>query len=83
VATFCFEQGFFNACVNRAYYAMLQIVIALLLKDSILLNERIDHAKIIGIFAQKYCHETKEFSSFKPYLNEVQLLRNRTDIKFA
>ncbi|MBM4401461.1 MAG: HEPN domain-containing protein [Crenarchaeota archaeon] len=62
IAEIAFEEGCYNASVNRAYYAMLQAAIAALLNGGIepKLGKGIDHGWIQSRFsADKESHKTE------------------------
>ncbi len=81
VANKCFGENNYNACVNRAYYAMFQTATALLIKNGKKLKAKLDHSDIISSFVQKFCNKKKVVPQFKSYLKDVQEKRNIADYK--
>jgi uncharacterized protein (UPF0332 family) len=80
VAQYCFDNGYYNSCVNRAYYAMLQIAVAVLFKAGITTTtKRITHEWVQSEFARTFVWQQKRFPQFKGFLDEVQETRNIAD----
>ena len=81
IADLSFERDCYNACVNRAYYAVLQAAIAALEKEGIK-EERVNHAWVQSEFNGKLIKRRKKYpSKLKSTLTELQLSRNIADYK--
>lgn len=76
-AQLCFEQGHFNACANRLYYAMFHAAIAALAKAGALsMNKKIGHDWLQANFSSQLIHQRKVVSSkFRSYLPEALRIR--------
>jgi len=48
-AQICFDNGLFNACANRAYYAALQAAVAALAHRGVK-RDKIDHGQVQADF---------------------------------
>jgi uncharacterized protein (UPF0332 family) len=73
VARLCFEQGYYNSCANRAYYAMYRAAFAALKKfvSSAIIPEPSNHKGLIGKFTNELIHRRKVFpSQFGDYLHK-------------
>lgn len=82
VAEWAFENGHYNACVNRAYYAMLQAAIAALANVGITpKTEVINHGWVQGTFARELISRRKIFPGMGNYLNDVRIMREIADYK--
>ena len=80
VAEWTFENGHYNACANRAYYAMFQAAIAALASVGITpKTEIINHGWVQGTFARELTSRRKMFPGMASYLNDVRLVRNIAD----
>ena len=80
VAKYCFEQGYDNSCVNRAYYAMFQIAVAALAKVGVTPStKRVEHEWVHGEFSRAFIWQRKRFPKLKGLLSEVQEWRNTAD----
>ena len=80
VAEWCFQQGHYDACCNRAYYAMYQAAIAALANEGITpTEEHIDHGWVQSHFVSHFCHRRKIFPKFKTSLQNAQENRNWAD----
>ena len=80
-AQLCFENGFYNACANRAYYAMYHAAIAILMvKGFPPTQKQIDHGWIQSTFARELINRRKIFEGkLKTYLPDCQNVRNDAD----
>jgi len=79
-AIFCFEKGWYNSCVNRAYYAMFQVALAALLKAGVRpKSKKIGHDWVQASFASRFVLRSKRFPHLKNFLNWVQEWRNAAD----
>jgi uncharacterized protein (UPF0332 family) len=79
-ATLCFQNGHYNACVNRSYYGMFQIALALLLKSNFKpTSEKIGHDWVQAEFSRVFIRQQKKFPRFKGFLNLVQEARDIAD----
>ncbi len=82
VAEWCFENGHYDACCNRAYYAMFQAALAALAQDNIHPpDELVSHSWVHGNFATHFCNRRKIFPRFREYLPNAQFIRNRADYR--
>lgn len=80
VANDCFARQRYNSCVNRAYYAMLQIAVAALFKAGVEPpGKRIGHEWVHGEFSRMFIWQRKRVPQFKGVLNWAQELRNTAD----
>jgi len=78
-AQVCFENGLFNACANRAYYAALQAAIAALAHKGIR-RDKIDHGQVQADFSGELIRRRKIYpAQFKSYLSDVQFIRDKAD----
>ncbi len=79
VAQICFENGFYDACANRAYYAALQSAIAAL-ADKGVKKPKADHKQIQADFSEKLVKRQKIYPArLKSYLMDMQGVRNQAD----
>ena len=79
VARLCFDNGYYDACANRAYYAALQAAVAAL-EDKGIKRERIDHKWVQAEFSGKLIHSRKIYPiKLKAYLPDMQSVRNDAD----
>ncbi|MCG3119392.1 MAG: hypothetical protein ALAOOOJD_01784 [bacterium] len=76
-AQLCFDQGHFNACANRLYYAMFQASIAALVKHGLLPpHAQVGHDWLQSTFSGQLIKHRKVFAKkFRSYLSEAYLLR--------
>ena len=78
-ARICFENGLYDPCANRAYYAAFQAAISALINKGIK-REKFDHKWVQAEFSEKLIKIQKVYpSKLKSYLIEMQLIRNRAD----
>jgi len=78
-AQICFENGLFNACANRAYYAALQAAIAALAHKGIR-RDKIDHGQVQADFSGELIRRRKIYpAQFKSYLSDMQFIRDKAD----
>jgi len=79
VAQICFDNGFYDACANRAYYAAFQAAIAAL-ADKGIKRDKIDHKQIQADFSENLIKKRKVYpSKLKSYLMDMQGVRNQAD----
>jgi uncharacterized protein (UPF0332 family) len=78
-AQICFDNGLFNACANRAYYAALQAAIAALAHRGIK-RDKIDHGQVQADFSNELINRRKIYpAKLKSYLPDIQFIRNKAD----
>ncbi|QTA83732.1 HEPN domain-containing protein [Desulfonema limicola] len=78
-AQICFENGFYDACANRAYYAALQAAISAL-ADKGFNRSKADHKQIQADFSEKLIKRKKVYpAKLKSYLMDMQGVRNQAD----
>ncbi|HAO22740.1 MAG TPA: hypothetical protein DCQ37_21170 [Desulfobacteraceae bacterium] len=76
----CFEQEYYNSCVNRAYYAMFQAAVAALFKAGFRpKSEKIGHDWVQAEFSRAFVSGSKRFPHLKGLLNLVQEVRDIAD----
>ncbi len=81
VARMCLENGFYDACANRAYYAAFQAAIAALAERGIK-RDKIGHGWVQAEFSEKLIKRQKIYpAKVKSYLMEMQIVRDRADYK--
>ncbi len=81
-AQLCFDNGFYDSCANRAYYAALQAAVAAL-ADRGLKRAKADHKQIQADFSEKLIKRQKIYpAGLKSYLMDMQGLRNQADYTF-
>ncbi len=80
-AQLCFDNGYFNACANRLYYAMFHAGIAALMKHGLLQETRnIGHDWLQSNFSNHLIHRRKVFAArFRSYLPDAILIRIAAD----
>lgn len=82
VAEWCYQNGHYDACCNRAYYAMYHAAIAALANEEITPSQdHIDHSWVQSHFVSYFCNRNKIFPKFRGYLVETQRRRNLADYK--
>ncbi|HLC15280.1 MAG TPA: HEPN domain-containing protein [Thermodesulfovibrionia bacterium] len=78
-AQMCFENGFYDSCANRAYYAVFHAAIAAL-ADRGIKRDKIDHKQIQADFCEKLIKRQKVYpAQVKSYLMDMQSVRNQAD----
>jgi len=78
-AQICFENGLYNACANRAYYAALHAVVVALAHRGIRRN-KIDHGQVQADFSGELIKRRKIYpAKLKSYLPDMQIIRNKAD----
>lgn len=62
-ARLCLQNGLCNASANRAYYAMFQAAVAILLARGVTFDPKrhLDHALIRSLFSNEFIHRKKIF----------------------
>lgn len=79
VAHYCLEHGFYDAAVNRAYYAAFQAAVAALASAGIT-NEKNDHKWMQANFNGSLIKRRKIYPGYlKSYLGDMQTFRNLAD----
>ena len=79
-AQLCFDNHLYNACVNRAYYAMYQAAIAALAAVGVKpISDTIGHDWVQANFSRELINRRKLYAGFKNYLADVQISRNKAD----
>lgn len=75
----CFDNGFYDSCANRAYYAALQAAIAAL--EAIgQQRAKASHKQIQADFSEKLINRQKVYPArLKSYLMDMQGVRNQAD----
>ncbi|MBF0103311.1 MAG: HEPN domain-containing protein [Desulfobacterales bacterium] len=78
-AQLCYDNGFYDGCANRAYYAGFQASIAALIHRGIK-RDKIDHKLVQADFSEQLIKRQKIYpAKLKSYLMDMQLIRNRAD----
>jgi len=78
-AQVCFDNGLFNACANRTYYAALQAAISALAHRGIK-RDKIDHGQVQADFSGELINRRKIYpAKLKSYLPDIQFVRNQAD----
>jgi len=81
VAQWCFDNGYYDACANRAYYAALQAAVDAL-ADKGIKRDKIDHRWVQADFAAKLIKSRKIYpAKLKSYLPDMQMVRDMADYK--
>jgi len=76
----CFDNEYYNACVNRAYYGMFQIAVALLFKTGCKSkSNKIGHDWVQAEFTKLFINQRKRFPRLKGCLSYVQEARDYAD----
>jgi uncharacterized protein (UPF0332 family) len=79
-AELLFDNNFFNASANRAYYSAFHIAIAAIYTLGI--TPAMDHRTVQTLFTEHYCNRRKVLpSKYKGFLPEMQHQRNNADYK--
>jgi uncharacterized protein (UPF0332 family) len=80
-AQLCLDNGFYDACANRAYYAALQAALAAL-ADKGIKRDRVEHKWVHADFAGKLIRSRKIYpTKLKSYLPDMQIIRDWADYK--
>ncbi|ETR66639.1 MAG: HEPN domain protein [Candidatus Magnetoglobus multicellularis str. Araruama] len=80
VAQHAYDKECYNSCINRAYYSMFQVTIALLIKSGNgPKSKKIGHDWVQSEFSRLFIIRSKKFTHFKGLLNQTQELRNTAD----
>ena len=84
-AQLCFDNGHFNACANRLYYAMFQAGIAAMVKHGLLKPDTgVAHDWLQSNFAGQLIRHRKVFpAKFRSYLYEAYRVRAEADYKLS
>jgi len=82
-AQLCFDNGHFNACANRLYYAMFQAGIAAMVKHGLLKPEaEVGHDWLQSNFTGQLIRHRKVFPvKFRPYLSDAFRVRLLADYR--
>ncbi|OQX21847.1 MAG: hypothetical protein BWK80_32030 [Desulfobacteraceae bacterium IS3] len=79
IARLSFDRDCYNACANRAYFAAFQAAVAALSAQGIR-NEKNEHARVQSEFSLQLIKRKKIYpAKLKPYLSDMQNLRNKAD----
>jgi uncharacterized protein (UPF0332 family) len=82
VAEWCYENGHYDACCNRAYYAMYHAAVAALARENIFPSEtHIGHGWVQTHFVTHFCNRNKMFSRFRTCLQDAQKIRDMADYR--
>jgi len=82
VAEWCRENGHYDACCNRAYYAMYHAAIAVLAGKHVTPSQtHIDHGWVQTQFVIHFCKRNKIFPKFRTYLQDAQKTRDLADYR--
>jgi uncharacterized protein (UPF0332 family) len=82
VAEWCYQQGHYDACCNRAYYAMYHAAIAALANEGVIpSHSHLDHGWVQSQFVTYFCKRHKIFPSLRSYLTDAQTRRNQADYR--
>ena len=74
-----FDNGFYDACANRAYYAAFQLAIAAL-ADKGIKSDINDHKWVQATFSSNLIKKSKVYpGKLKSYLMDMQTIRNQAD----
>jgi len=80
VAEWCYQNEHYDACCNRAYYAMFHAAIAVLASEGITpTQDHINHSWVQSQFVSYFCNRNKIFPKFRNYLSDAQIRRNKAD----
>ncbi len=78
-ARLCFENGFYDAAANRAYYAAFQAAVAALAQHG-LTKDRLDHEWVQSQTSIRLIRQAKICpDKIKSYLSKMQSVRNIAD----
>ena len=78
-AEICFENGLYNACANRAYYAAFQSAVSAL-ADRGITREKIEHKWVQAEFNGRLIGKQKVYpGGMKSYLMKMQTVRDQAD----
>lgn len=80
-----FEQGRYNNCANRAYYAAFQAAISAMLREGIVrADDKWPHAYVQSEFSGRLINQRLRYpAEFGGTLAKLQLLRHRADYRGA
>jgi len=80
-ARLCFDNGCYDACANRAYYAALQAAVAAL-ADKGIKRDRVEHKWVHADFAGKLIRSRKIYpAKLKSFLPDMIAVREQADYK--
>ncbi len=75
----CIDNGFYNACANRTYYAAFQAAIAAL-ADKGIRSDKNSHTWVQAAFSEELIRKRKIYpGKLKSYLMNMQIVRNQAD----
>ena len=78
-AQVCFENGLYNACANRTYYAALHAAVAAPAHRGIK-RDKINHGQVQADFSGELIKRRKVYPSrFRSCLPDLQFVRNQAD----
>lgn len=79
LAKYCFENGYYDASANRAYYAAFQAAIAALAAQGIM-NDKYEHKWVQASFNRALIRQKKIYPSrLSSALLDMLFIRNRAD----
>jgi uncharacterized protein (UPF0332 family) len=82
IAEICSERGKYNACANRAYYAMYHAALAALAHEGIKpTQDIIKHGWVHSTFHKELINRRKLYPTLKSALQDVQEIRFKADYK--
>lgn len=80
IAEICFERGKYNACANRAYYAMYHAALAALAHEGIKpTQDIIKHGWLHSTFERELINRRKIYPALSSFLQDVQRIRFQAD----
>lgn len=75
-ANICFDNGYYNTCVSRSYYAVYQNLIAILVYYGKYDPKSNTHEKVIGDFNKHYGKKLAKKSFYFKVNQKILLLKN-------
>lgn len=82
VAQWCYQEGHYDACCNRAYYAMYHAAIAALAHEGVMpSHSHLDHGWVQSQFVTCFCNRRKIFPKLRNSLLDAQTRRNQADYR--
>ncbi|HIE26234.1 TPA: HEPN domain-containing protein, partial [Candidatus Poribacteria bacterium] len=84
IAEWCFDNGHYNSCANRAYYSMFRAAFAALRKlvSPKMLPAKSSHKGLISIFTRELINRRKVFPRiFSNYLKYAADIRGQGDYR--
>jgi uncharacterized protein (UPF0332 family) len=77
-AQHAYEQGDFDSCVSRAYFAVFHVEIAALVKLTPFRQERWGHDRVQAEFNRRLIHQRKLFSASLRFIHNDLIGRRHT-----